>query len=324
MKALVIDDTDPAAARLVLREVAMPAVGPGDLLVRVAMAGINRADLALSTTHYGANPTAIAGSELAGEVVATGSECRGFEIGERVMALSSACFAEFVSVDHRLAVRVPDGMDWRGAAALPAWYMTAHNALISEGSLRAGEAVLIQGATSGVGIAAAQLARLFGAGTVVGVARSADKLRRLGEYGLDHVLTADCAWPQAAREATSGRGADLIIDMVGCCELAGNLNAAAIRGRIVAVGRLGGSRDTLDIAMLAYKRIRLIGVTFRSRSVDEKAEIARAFAASVLPAVVERRITPLIDSVFPFEEAQAAHAHVRRNAHLGKVLLEVR
>ncbi len=324
MKALVIDDADPGTARLVLRELEVPIAGPSDLLVRVAMVGINRADLALSKTHYAENPAGVAGSELSGEVVAVGAECRGFEAGDRVMALSPACFAQFASVDHRLAVRIPAGMDWRSATALPAWYMTAHNALVGEGGLQAGEAVLIQGATSGVGIAAAQLARLFGARTVIGVARSAARLRRLDQYGFNHVFTADSAWPQSVRDASAGRGVDLIIDMVGRGALAGNVDAAAICGRIVAVGRLGGPSDTLDIALLAYKRIRLIGVTFRTRSIDEKAEIARAFAADVLSAIAEHRITPPIDSVFPFAEAQAALAHVRSNAQLGKVLLEVR
>lgn len=323
MKALVIDDTGHAP-RLALRQLPQPEPGVGELLVRVRMAGINRADLALSKHHYAINPLGIAGSELAGEVVGMGDGCPGFAIGDRVIALASACHAERVCIDHRLAIHVPDSMCWQTAAALPAWYMTAHNALMTEGRLRVGESVLIQGATSGVGIATAQLAKRFGAAVVFGVARSADKLQAVAAQGVDVGLTADSAWADAVNDATGGRGVDLIIDMVGGGALGGNLRSVAVLGRIVAVGRLGGANDTLDIAALAYKRVHLMGVTFRSRSVEEKARIARAFATGVLPWVCDGRIRPLIDRVYPLAEAEAAQEHVRRNAHFGKVLLEVR
>lgn len=322
MRALVIDDTGQAP-RLVLRELAPPEPGAGELLVRVHMAGVNRADLALSRHHYADNPLGIAGSEMAGEVIGIGPGCSGFVVGDRVLALAPACHAEQVCIDHRLALHVPEDMDWRTAAALPAWYMTAHNALLAEGRLRPGEAVLVQGATSGVGIAAVQVAKCLGAAKVIGVARSVEKLRGLASYGLDLALPADPSWPDAALSATDGRGVDLVIDMVGGGALDGNLRSAAVRGRIVAVGRLGGASDTLDIAALAFKRVQLLGVTFRSRSVEEKAEIAQAFAAAVLPWASEGRVRPLIDRVYPLSDAEAAQAHVRRNAHFGKVLLEV-
>lgn len=319
----MIDDSGPAP-RLALRQLPQPEPGVGELLVSVRMAGVNRADLALARHHYAANPLGIAGSELAGEVVGMGVGCGGFSIGDRVMALVPACHAERVCIDHRLAIRVPDGLSWQTAAALPAWYMTAHNALMAEGWLRTGESVLIQGATSGVGIAAAQLAKCCGAAVVFGIARSADKLQALAAQGdLDVRLLADSAWVDAVRDATAGRGVDLIVDMVGGAALDGNLQSVAVKGRIVAVGRLGGANGRLDIAELAYKRAHLVGVTFRSRSVEEKAAIAKSFSTVVLPWVCEGRIRPLIDRVYPLAEAEAAQEHVRRNAHLGKVLLEV-
>ncbi|WP_107313332.1 MULTISPECIES: zinc-binding dehydrogenase [Burkholderia cepacia complex] len=322
MKGLIVDNNNPNNPRLVQSEVPTPRAGCGELLVRVEMAGLNRADLVLPKDHYAANE--VGGSELAGEVVEVGADCSGFAVGDRVLALSRGSHAEFACVDHRIAVHVPDGIDWQVAAALPAWYMTAHDALITNGELNAGETVLIQGITSGVGQAAAQLARLRGARSVIGVARSGPKLNLLTNDEVDHRLLSDSDWPAAVREITDGRGVDLVIDMVGGSALGGNLDSLALRGRMVAVGRLGGATDTLDLGMLAFKRARLIGVTFRSRDIDEKVAIARAFAAGVLPHVVSGRIRPRTDRIFSLAEAGIAQNLMRRNDHFGKVLLAIR
>lgn len=321
MKGLIVDSADPKHPRLILAEVPTPRAGDNELIVRVKMAGLNRADLALTADHY--SPQTVVGSELAGEVVEVGHGCVGFGVGDRVMALSRGSHAEFACVDHRLAIHIPEGISWQVAAALPAWYMTAHDALVTQGEMRAGEAVMVQGVTSGVGQAAAQLARLSGARTVIGVARSINKLGQLTDMEVDLRLPTDADWAAKALEATDGQGADLVIDMVGGSTLAGNLRSLAIRGRIVAVGRLGGSSDTLDIGMLAFKRARLIGVTFRSRSLDEKTAIARSFAAEVLPHVIEGRLRPRLDRIFPLAEAVAAQELMRHNEHFGKVLLAI-
>lgn len=322
MKGLIVDNATPGSPRLVLVEVPEPRPGDDELLVRVVMAGLNRADLALTTDHYA--PHTVVGSELAGEVVQVGRNCVGFEVGDRVMALTRASHAEFACVDHRLAVHVPQGVDWQVASSLPAWYMTAHDALITQGEMSGGEAVLIQGVTSGVGQAAAQLAKLRGARTVVGVARSQAKLEQLMDAEVDQRLVMDADWPRKAKEGAGGTGIDLVIDMVGAGALQGNLESLALRGRMIAVGRLGGASDTLDIGMLAFKRARLIGVTFRSRSMEEKAAIARSFAGEVLPYVTAGRLKPRIDRVFPIEEAAAAQDLMRSNQHFGKVLLAIR
>ena len=322
MKGLIVDNIDPKNPRLILSEVPTPRAGRGDLLVRVELAGLNRADLALPKDHYTANE--VGGSELAGEVVEVGSDCPGFAVGDRILALSRGSHAEFACVDHRLAVHVPDGIDWQVAAALPAWYMTAHDALITQGEFRAGETVLIQGVTSGVGQAAAQLAQLRGARSVIGVARSGAKLNLLTGESVDRGLLADSDWPATAHEATNGQGVDLIIDMVGGGALNGNLESLALRGRIVAVGRLGGSTDTLDLGTLAFKRARLIGVTFRSRSPQEKSAIAHSFASEVLPHVAAGRIKPRIDRILPLADAAMAQELMRSNNHFGKVLLAIR
>ncbi|WP_052129354.1 zinc-binding dehydrogenase [Sphingomonas sp. 35-24ZXX] len=322
MKAMVIEGAD-GVSRLVPRDLPIPVCGPSDLLVRVAAAGVNRADLRLSAEHFGGNEHRVAGGEFAGEVVAAGADVTAFAPGDRVMALAPAGYAEYAIVDERLAVRVPDGFDTATAAGLPAWYMTAHNALVTVGALGQGETVLVNGATAGVGIATIQLARLLGASQVIGVARSQPKLVRLAEIGLDTALVSEDALAENVMAATRGRGADLVIDLVGGGALTANLSSAAIGGRMIAVGRLGGSTDVLDINLLAFRRITLRGVTFRSRSLEERSAVARAFAADVLPAFQRGQLEPVIDRFFPLEQAAEAHRHVAANAHFGKTLLAV-
>ena len=321
MKRLIADLSNLAVPRLAVAEAPDPVPGECELLVRVMTSGLNRADLALTPEHY--LPGTTVGSELAGEVVEVGPAVTGFAVGDRVMALSPGSHAELACVNHRLAVPIPDALDWRTAAALPAWFMTAHDALMTQGAFQPGETVLVQGVTSGVGQAAARLARLSGARTVIGVARSKDKLSRLTHDEVDLTLATEDDWPTAARYATAGLGVDLVIDMVGGGALGGNLESLAVRGRIVAVGRLGGATDTLDIGMLALKRARLIGTTFRSRSLEEKATITRAFRAAILPLVEQGRLQPRIDRIFPLSQAHEAQELMRLNQQFGKVLLAI-
>lgn len=308
-------------ARLVEDKAPCPTPGDHELLIRVAYAGLNRAELALTNNDH-LKGSRIPGGEMAGEVIAMGPDCRGFAIGDRVMGLGRGSHAEQACIDHRVAIKVPAGLDLRLAAALPACYMTAHNALRAEGALQPGEVVLVQGASSGVGIAAVQLARYFGARCVIGVGRDAEKLKRLRSEGLDEGIVAEGNWAERV-VAASGGGADLIVDMVGGGALAGNLASAALQGRIVAVGRLGGQSDMLDLNLLAFKRLRLIGVSFRSRSIEEKATVAQAFAREVLPAVLDGAVRPVIDRIFPLTQVATAHELLRRNAHFGKTLLEI-
>lgn len=286
---------------------------------------MNRADLVLPKVHYMAQgvPAVIAGYEMAGTVIGMGDECKGFSVGDRVMSLARASFAEQCVVDHRLALHMPPSMEVTTAAAIPSWYITAHNALIDQGRMRPEDVVLIQGITTGVGIATAQIARALGANQIIGVSRSAEKHARLREFWLDALLTSSEGWPDRVKAKTNGRGADLIIDMVGGGALAGNLEAAALKGRIIAIGRLGGERDMLDINMLALKRLTIRGVTFRSRSIEEQADIVNAFAREILPLIAGGRIKPAIDCIVPLSKATEAQEHVRRNAHFGKAVLTI-
>ncbi len=214
-------------------------------------------------------------------------------------------------------------MSYQQAAALPIALMTMHDALVGNGRLKAGESVLIQGASSGVGLMAQQIAKYLGAGLVIGTSRDAGRRARLEEFGADMALDpGDPAWPDAVLEATGG-GVDLIIDQVSGGVENDNMKAARLMGRIVNVGRLGGFSGEFDYDLHALKRIQYIGVTFRTRSPIEVREINRKMRADLWPAVQAGTLSLPIDRVFPLAEAAAAQAHMRANAHLGKIVLSV-
>jgi NADPH2:quinone reductase len=327
MKAICIEPVD-GKPELFLREVPRPEPGPHELLVRVHCAGVNFADLARSARHFGAAGAAagaaIAGLEMAGEVAAVGAQVRGFQCGDRVMGLAQATYAEYCCIDHRVALRVPATMPWPEAAATPAAFMTAHDALATNAEMQAGEAVLIQAASSGVGIAAVQIARLLGAGQVIGTSTSDAKLERLAALGLQHGINSRaCDFAGAVLEITSGKGADVIIENIGGPTLAGDVKCAAVKCRIVNVGRMGGARGEIDLEEHSRKRIRHIGVTYRTRTVEEHAEVARRTAEALLPALAAGVIRPVVDRRFPLEQAAQAQDYLQSGRHFGKVLLDL-
>lgn len=307
-----------------VRDLAPPLPGPNDLLVAMKSAGLNRADLLAGhpTKSARADGVVIAGREVAGEVIAAGSAVTGFKPGDAVMAMADGCFAEQVIVDPRLALRVPGGMDWPRAAAIPIVYATAHDALVSNGAMAKGETVLINAASSGVGIAAIQVARLLGAGFIAATTGSTGKLAALRELGADLIIEHhEENFADALLARTEGHGADVIIDNIGAGVLADNIRVAAIRGRIVSVGRLGGRTDRIDLDEVARKRIRLIGVTFRTRTPEERIAVVRRFAADCLGQFAKGRLWPIVDRTFPLTEGLAALGYMRSNAHLGKIVL---
>lgn len=327
MQAAVVVD-EAGSKRIELREAPLPVVAEGELLVRVRAAGLNRADLAMNVGHFrnaGATlAAAIPGVEFAGEVVAMGPAVQGFAPGDRVMAMGQGAFAEFACIHHRLAMRVPQTMDWTQAATAPVALMTAHDALITRARLKAGESVLIQAASSGVGIVATQIARLRGARPVLGTSSSAAKLAALTSAGLAPDVGIDTSREdtvEAVMAATGGHGADVIIDMVAGPTADVHLRAAALRGRIVNVGRMGGMRAEIDFDLLALRRLSLIGVTFRTRTIDEIADIVAAASAEVLPEVVAGRLRWPIDKGFPLAQVAQAYQWMRSNSHLGKLAL---
>jgi NADPH:quinone reductase-like Zn-dependent oxidoreductase len=320
MRAIVVEPGEKAPT-LALREVPAPQPGPNDLLVSVRAVGLNRAELARALPKPG--QINIVGMEAAGEVVAVGRDVRGFAVGDRVMSMGTSCYAEQVVFDHRVAFHVPASLTWEQAASCPTLYQTAHDALVNA-EFKAGDTVLITAVTAGVGIAAVQIARLLGAAQVIGTSRSDEKLARMAALGLDASINSAREDVAARVKALTGeRGADVILDNVGAGMLATNLAAAAIKSRMVTIGRLGGKVEEIDLDIIALKRMKLVGVTFRTRSIEEKSELARRFADALMAPLSDGRLQPVIDRIFPFEDALAAQEYMRSNQHLGKIVLRI-
>jgi NADPH2:quinone reductase len=311
-----------------VREVPKPVPGPDQVLVRVRAAGLNRADLIMASgrMHGSAGgPGTVLGLEFAGEVEAVGSGVEGIKPGERVMCSGSGGYAQFAVADWGRVANIPaNNMSYEQAATLPVALQTMHNAVVTAGRLKGGESVLIQGASSGVGLMGLQIAKFTGARLVMGTSTNAGRRQRLQEFGADLAIdTTEPAWADAVLEATDGKGVDLIVDQVSGTVANENLRAAAILGRIVNVGRLGGFKGEFDFDLHALKRIDYIGVTFRTRSLAEVRQINRAMRADLSEAVAAGKLRLPIDRTFPLEEAAAALAHMRANAHFGKIVLTV-
>ena len=323
MKAAVIVAGEKGPT-LEIRDAAAPTPGPHELLIAVKAIGLNRADLARGGAAGKDGSLPIAGMEVAGEVIDMGAEVRGFEKGDRVMSMTRNAYAEVAVADSRVAMKVPAHMNWAQAAGTPTVLLTAHDALVTNGLFRPGEAVLIQGVAAGVGLAAIQIARVLGASVVLGTSRNEAKLEKLEEMGLDvGILAGRDDTASACREATQGRGADVILDNIGAGVLAQNLDAAAILGRIVSIGRLGGKVEPLDLDEVARKRLSIVGVTFRTRNDAEKADITARALADLGKVLEAGKLDPLIDRTFPLDAALQAQEYMKSNAHLGKVILEV-
>jgi NADPH2:quinone reductase len=294
--------------------------------VAVRAIGVNRADLSLNPGHFrkvGGGPTLpVAGLEMAGEVAATGHEVVGLKTGDRVMAMAARAYAEYATVDFRLAIAVPPGWSWEEAAASPVALMTAHDAVMTNGRMAPGDTVFIQGASTAVGITAVQIAKLRGAKAVIGTSTSAAKLERLKALGMDHGIDPK-RQDFAARvlELTGDQGADVIIDHIGGSALPGNMRCAAILGRIVNVGRMGGLKGEIDLDLLSLKRLSLIGVTFRTRSIEEIAALIARMKDDLWADVFARRLRQVLDRAFPLDEAAAALAYMKSNVHFGKIVL---
>jgi NADPH2:quinone reductase len=323
MKAAVITEKG-----LEIRDVPRPQPKPNEVLVAVRASGLNRADLLMSSGRMHGSTGgagAIAGLEFSGEVVEAGAEVQGVKAGDRVMCSGAGGYAEYAVADWGRTAKVPaNNMTFEQAATLPVALQTMHDAVVTNGRLKPGEAVLIQGASSGVGLMGLQIARHMGARLVIGTSTNAARRARLKEFGADLALdSADAGWPDAVLEATDGRGVDLIVDQVSASVANQNLRATAIRGRIVNVGRLGGFKGEFDFDLHALRRIDYIGVTFRTRSVEEVREINRRMRADLWGALEAGKLALPIDRTFPLDEAAAAQAHMRANAHFGKVVLVV-
>ena len=310
-----------------ITDVVKPAPKGTQVLVRVHACGLNRADLGMTKGHaHGSAGGAgtVLGMEWAGEVAELGQEARGVKIGDKVMGSGGAAFAEYTLADHGRLFRSPSNMNFEEAATLPVALATMHNAVVTNGALRPGQTVLIQGASSGVGLMAMQIAKLKGAKTVIGSSTDAIRRGRLKEFGADLAIdSSDPGWVDSVLKATDGEGVDLIVDQVSGKVANQNLAATKIKGRIVNVGRLGGTHADFNFDLHAARRIHYIGVTFRTRTLEEVREIGRRMRADLWPAVTAGKLALPIDRRFPLDQAPAAQQYMRDNKHFGKIVLTV-
>lgn len=325
MKAIVVEPGDHAP-RLAWQKAPDPVMGPEEVLVAVRATAVNRADLMQARGLYPPPPGAsqILGLEIAGVITATGAAVEGWKAGDRVLGLvDGGGYAERAAVHPGLLLRLPEDWSFAQGAAIPEVWLTAFLNLFIEGGLAAGQAVLIHAGASGVGTAAIQMAREAGA-VVFATAGSEPKRDTCRELGAS--LAIDYRNRDFAAEImdhTSGKGVDLILDPVGGAHLGRNLSVLTPGGRLVLIGLMGGSRSEIDLGLVLGKSLRLIGSRLRHRPVSEKARITRAFAERCWPLLVAGRLRPVIDRVFAIPQAEAAHAYVRENRTIGKVVLEI-
>jgi NADPH2:quinone reductase len=306
---------------IVIRELPDPVPGAADLLVKVRAAALNRADLHGSKIIESDGTTPV-GIEFSGEVIAIGDAVRDFKPGDRIMCHATGSHAELAVCDYRRALKIPDGMSYEQAATLPVALNTLHNALVTAGRMKPGDNVLVQGASSGVGLVGLQMAKILGAKTVIGTSTNAARRARLTEFGADVALnTADADWPDQVLKATDGKGLDLTVDMLSGPTVNQTMRCTAVKGRIINIGRLAGMTAEFDFDLHARKRIDYIGVTFRTRSIAEVHDILIKMRDDLWGDVAAGRIQIPIDKTFPLAQAAEAHAYVRANNHFGKVLL---
>ena len=323
MRAIVVREPGgPGVLEVVERP--LPVPGKEEIRVRVGASGLNRADLLQRQGSYPAPtgwPADIPGLEFAGVIDALGEGAEG-EVGDRVMGIvGGGGYAEAAVLHGRQAVPIPAHMSIRDAGAVAEVFMTAWDALHRQMRLALGETVLLHSVGSGVGTAAVQLARASGA-RVIGTSRTADKLARAAELGLDHgILVRDDGWPRQVLELTGGRGVDVLMDLVGGPYLAGNQSVLAVGGRMVVVGMTGGPKAEIDLRVLMRRRASMTGTVMRSRSLEDKIALARDFSAAVVPLFERGVLRPVVDRFYRPEEAGQAHERLGANDTFGKLVI---
>jgi len=307
------------------REIPVPTPGPGEVLVAIRAAGTNRGELLARPLLRSDNPAVKpmrAGIEFAGEITALGPGVRGWKPGDRMMARGTGGYAEFATVPERALMRVPEGLSWAEAAAIPNVFVTAHDAIVSNAAVKPGESVLVTAGSSGIGTVAIQIARHIGANPVLATTRSAAKGNALRALGAHEIIdTSKPDWVDTVLATTSGRGIDAIIDQVGGPLLADHIRVLALKGRLVSVGRNAGRVGDCDLDEVARKRASIIGVTFRTRSPEEALVCSERFAADLLGAFTTGALKPVLDRTFPFERIADAHTYMLSDAQIGKIVV---
>ncbi|MGO4834520.1 NAD(P)H-quinone oxidoreductase, partial [Rhizobiaceae sp. 2RAB30] len=304
----------------------VPELGQGEILIRVRAAGVNRPDVQQRKGAYPPPPGAsdLPGLEVSGEVAATGEGVSRWRVGDEVCALTpGGGYAEYAKVHETNALPLPAGFTFTEAAALPETFFTVWHNVFQRGALKKGETFLVHGGSSGIGTTAIQLASAFGA-HVLATAGSDEKCAACVKLGADRAINyRNEDFVAATKEATDGRGADLILDMVGGDYVARNYDAAAVDGRIVQIATQGGAVASTDFAKLMVKRLTHTGSTLRPRTIEFKAGVAAALEAQVWPLLASRRVAPVMDMIFPLREAWRAHERMEEGEHVGKIVLDV-
>jgi NADPH:quinone reductase len=308
-----------AGTKVELRDTEAPEPKAGELLVRMRAAALNRGELLGGKPGAAAKP---GGGECAGEVVKLGDGVTAFAVGERVMGRCGGGFAEYAVMDARETMRVPATLSWDEAAATPLVFLVVYDMLVAQGHLAAGQWLLVTGVSSGVGVAAMQMAHALGA-RVIGTSGSDDKLKRLARLGLDvGIRTRAADFHDAVMKATDGTGVNLVVNNVGGSVFAECLRALAFEGRLAIVGHLDRVLTSpLDLEALHSKRLTVFGVSNRLRNAAQRAETVRGFARDILPFFEDGRIRPLVDRAYPFEELPAAIAFMESDAQVGKIIV---
>lgn len=328
MRAITIKDSQLVLTSLAELERQEP--GASEVRVSVRAAGVNRADVLQRMGMYPAPPDAprdVPGLEIAGVVDSIGSVVRDVAVGDRVMAIvSGGAYADEIVLHSRLVAKVPDGIDFVQAAAIPEAFVTAYDAMVSQAGLAAGDTVLVHAVGSGVGTAAVQIARAIGA-TVIGTARTKDKLGRAEELGMAKGIVPGLdpsgapKFADAVRAANGGKGVDVVLDLVGGAYLAESLHALADKGRAVLVGLMAGTHADVDLGLVLRRRLRVMGTVLRSRPLEEKIAAAQLLAHRIAPLVASGALKAIVDKTFPLEQAQAAQDYMTSNAGFGKIVL---
>lgn len=320
MRAIVSSPDGP-----LLQELPTPEPRADEVLVRVHAAALNRADLFMlkSAAHGSVGGAGLPlGLEWAGEIVATGANVTSWKTGDRVMASGGGAFSDYAVGHQNRIYAAPAGLSFQQAACFPVGLQTMHDAIVTNGQFRPGQSILILGASTGVGLLGLQAAKILGAGLVIGSSTNEERRPCLAEFGADLTVdTRDANWAKQITEATGGKGVDLVIDQVAGPTYNDTMRATRIGGRIVNVGRLAGNTGEIDFDLLSFRRITLVGVTFRTRKAAEVEAIVAATEAGLGPALAAGRLHMPIDSVLPLTDFKEAFTRMAANRHFGKIVL---
>lgn len=323
----LIEITTPGGPEVLQpRRADVPVAGPGEILIRVHAAGVNRPDALQRAGKYPMKPgmSPYPGLEVAGEVAALGDGVSAFKLGDRVCALTNGGgYAQFCSVPAGQALPIPEGMDWIQAAAVPETFFTVWANLFGLGDAHTGQRVLIHGGTSGIGTTALMLCREFGI-QAFATAGSADKCAAIAGLGAEPINYREQAFAEVIAEQTDGQGVDVILDIMGGSYLNNNLKALAMDGHLVMLGFLGGAKaNDVDLLSILGKRAVITGSLLRARTQEEKAAIAEQLREYIWPVLAAGRCLPMIDKVYEYTDAAQAHARMEGGDHIGKIVLRV-